>query len=278
MGEIQSTKYAYCQFLHHFISSHPKIFHLTFPHFLSSRSPLLSFLSFKAMKTMQQGRRFLKKLKFNPTNTKIKGLVFHLNVPESPYVKDRKHKEPETDILDPEEHPSLSDFEEKCPPGGENSVIFYTTSLRGIRKTFEDCTNVRFLLNSFKITIQERDVSMDMGYREELWEILGGRVIPPKVFVKGRYIGGADEIIGLHERGELKKLLEEVPSNGGVVNNVCNSCANLRFLICTSCNGSRKVYEEKDDDDHHHKEDNEFCIKKCNDCNENGLVKCPFCC
>jgi glutaredoxin domain-containing cysteine-rich protein 1 len=27
-------------------------------------------------------------------------------------------------------------FEEKCPPGGTDSVILYTTTLRGIRKTF----------------------------------------------------------------------------------------------------------------------------------------------
>ncbi|KAE8733981.1 F26K24.5 protein [Hibiscus syriacus] len=106
--------------------------------------------------------------------------------------------------------------------------------------------------------------------------MLGGRVIPPKLFVKGRYIGGADEVVGLHEQGKLKKLLEEIPSSGNIIaNNVCTSCGNLRFLICSSCNGSRKVYEEKDGDHGHH---HEFCIKKCNDCNENGLIKCPTCC
>ncbi|KAL4341390.1 hypothetical protein GQ457_08G017240 [Hibiscus cannabinus] len=165
---------------------------------------------------------------------------------------------------DNEEHPSLSDFEEKCPPGGEDSVVFYTTSLRGIRKTFEDCRDIRFLLESFKILVQERDVSMDMEFREELWTILGGRVIPPKLFVKGRYIGGAGEVLQLHEQGKLKKLLEGIPSSC-----MCADCHNMRFLVCSNCNGSRKVFAEK--------EGHELCMK-CPDCNENGLVKCPVCC
>ncbi|XP_022766937.1 uncharacterized protein At5g39865 [Durio zibethinus] len=168
---------------------------------------------------------------------------------------------------DTDEHPYLTDFEEKCPPGGEESVIFYTTSLRGVRKTFEDCSSIRFLLDSFKILVHERDVSMDTEFREELWRILGGRVIPPKLFIKGRYIGGADEVVGLHEQGKLKKLLEGIPS--GLPNCPCTGCANMRFLVCSNCNGSRKVYAEKEGDD--------LCMK-CPDCNENGLVKCPICC
>ncbi|XWS43323.1 hypothetical protein CRYUN_Cryun16bG0093000 [Craigia yunnanensis] len=176
---------------------------------------------------------------------------------------------PEVVKVDTEESPSLTDFEEKCPPGGEESVIFYTTSLRGIRKTFEDCSSIRFLLDSFKILVHERDVSMDMEFREELWRILGSRVIPPKLFIKGRYIGGADEVAGLHEQGKLKKLLEEIPSS--LPNSLCTGCANLRFLICSNCNGCRKVYAEKEGD-------HELCMKNCPACNENGLVKCPVCC
>ncbi|KAG6772386.1 hypothetical protein POTOM_023793 [Populus tomentosa] len=111
-----------------------------------------------------------------------------------------------------EEHPSLLDFEEKCLPGGSQSVILYTTSLRSIRKTFEDCHAIRFLLESLKVMFCERDVSFHLEFREELWRILGGRVIPPRLFIKGRYIGGADEVIGLHEQGRLKKLLAVVRS------------------------------------------------------------------
>ncbi|KAJ6943675.1 hypothetical protein NC652_009203 [Populus alba x Populus x berolinensis] len=48
-------------------------------------------------------------------------------------VRDRLEREKEgkpLKKLDP-----LSGFEEKCPPGGADSVVLYTTSLRGIRRT-----------------------------------------------------------------------------------------------------------------------------------------------
>ncbi|KAK8672096.1 hypothetical protein V6N13_110470 [Hibiscus sabdariffa] len=184
----------------------------------------------------------------------------HSRLPVSP-----DETEPETARTGTEEHPSLEDFEERCPPGGEDCVVLYTTSLRGIRKTFQDCTSIRYLLNSFKILIHERDVSMDMEFREQLWRLFNERVVPPKLFIKGRYIGGADEVIGLHEEGKLKKLLKGIPS----INIPCRDCANLLFLVCPNCNGSRKIFAEI-------KEDDERCLQ-CPNCNENGLVKCPIC-
>ncbi|TYJ18734.1 hypothetical protein E1A91_A09G143100v1, partial [Gossypium mustelinum] len=176
--------------------------------------------------------------------TELKGIVAgeddsQLQVSSETIIND-DHSIPEVKE-DTEEGPRLTDFEEKCPPGGEDSVVFYTTSLRGIRKTFEDCSSMRFVLDSLKILVQERDVSMDMEFREELWRILGGRV-----------------------QGKLKKLLEGIPSNC-----LCTGCANMRFLVCSNCSGSRKVFTEKQGD--------ELCMK-CPDCNENGLVKCPVCC
>lgn len=166
-------------------------------------------------------------------------------------------------------YPSLKDFEEKCPPGGSNAVVLYTTNLRGIRKTFEDCHAIKFLLESFKVTFYERDVSMHLDFRDELWKTLGGRVVPPRLFIKGRYIGGADEVVGLHEQGKLKKLLEGIPTL--VSNSPCNGCANIRFLVCFNCNGSRKVLKDGNVNDDH-----DFYIR-CPECNENGLVKCPIC-
>ncbi|KAI3443360.1 hypothetical protein Pfo_000025 [Paulownia fortunei] len=137
----------------------------------------------------------------------------------------------------------IPDFEDKCPPGGRELVVLYTTSLRGIRKTFEDCNTIRFLLDSFRVLYYERDVSMHLEYREELWRILGGRVVPPRLFIKGRYIGGADESI----------------------HRPCRGCAGMCFMLCSSCNGSRKVMPE------------DGPSLKCPDCNENGLIKCSVC-
>ncbi|KAL8094999.1 hypothetical protein AgCh_036485 [Apium graveolens] len=167
---------------------------------------------------------------------------------------------------DAEQHSSLYDFEENCPPGGSNSVILYTTSLRGIRKTFEECSTIKFLLESFRISYLERDVSMHMEFREELWRIMKGKVVPPWLFIRGRLIGGADEVVRLHEQGKLRKLLEGIPETA--YNCPCHGCAGVHFIVCVSCNGSRKISS----DDHSYEKP-----VRCQDCNENGLVQCPIC-
>ena len=164
----------------------------------------------------------------------------------------------------------LSEFKEKCPPGGSDKVILYTTSLSGIRKTFEDCRNIKFLLESFRVVYFERDVSMHLEFRDELWEILGGRIIPPRLFIKGRHIGGADEVVALNERGILKNLLKGIPLLTSGSNLKCGWCGGVRFTLCSQCNGSRKVF--KGDQQNGGK-----LFGRCPKCNENGLVKCPTC-
>lgn len=150
--------------------------------------------------------------------------------------------------------------------GAENRIVLYYTSLRGIRKTYEDCCAVRVIFRGFRVCVDEKDISMDRSYRIELQEALKGRPVSlPQVFIKGKYIGGAEEIKQLNEGGELAKLLEGFPLiNLGFV---CESCGDARFVPCPCCNGSRKVYEEE-----------EGKLRKCLDCNENGLVRCSGCC
>ncbi|CAL5431911.1 unnamed protein product [Camellia sinensis] len=170
--------------------------------------------------------------------------------------------------IDNEEFPTLLDFEEKCPPGGSELVILYTTSLRGIRKTFEDCCSIRFLLESFRVLYHERDVSMHLEFREELWRIAGGRVVPPRLFIKGRHIGGADEVVGLHEQGRLRNLLHGIPPKP--YNGPCNGCGGVCFVVCFNCNGSCKVIADEG-------LNCELSLVRCPECNENGLIKCSIC-
>ncbi|KAE8715291.1 F26K24.5 protein [Hibiscus syriacus] len=201
-------------------------------------------------------------------NIEVKETVIkedHSPLPVSSNTTVKDENIPEIENNETEANPYLKDFEEKCPPGGEDSVVLYTTSLRGIRKTFKDCSNIKYLLSSFNILVHERDVSMDMEFRDELWRLFSERVVPPKLFIKGRYIGGADEIIGLHEEGKLKELFKGIPS----IHIPCRECANMRFLVCPNCDGSRKVFTKNEDND-------ELCLQ-CPDCNENGLVKCSVC-
>ncbi|CAN6838082.1 unnamed protein product [Brassica oleracea] len=164
-----------------------------------------------------------------------------------------------------EEEPLLG-FEERCPPGGEESVVFYTTSLRGIRKTFDDCNMIRFLLDSFKVKYYERDVSMHIHYREELRRISAAaeeaEVLPPVLFVKGRCIGGAQRVLCLHEQGKFRALFEGVPVAGDTP---CGRCDGFRFLMCDGCRGSRRIVSS------------DGSRVQCLLCNENGLIVCLDC-
>lgn len=177
---------------------------------------------------------------------------------KEPPLKARKIEE----IVDP-----LLEFEEKCPPGGCDSVILYTTGLRGIRKTFEDCHSIRFLLENFRVMFFERDISMHSEFKEELWRLLDGKVVPPRLFIKGRYIGGAEEVLTLHEQGKFRPLLEGIPIDNFQC--PCEGCAGMRFIMCFKCNGSQKIVLEGDDEGE---------LMKCPECNENGLILCPYCC
>ncbi|XP_077251521.1 uncharacterized protein At3g28850-like [Tasmannia lanceolata] len=155
----------------------------------------------------------------------------------------------------------------KCPPHGEDKVVVYFTSLRGVRKTYEDCCRVRGILKGFGVRIDERDVSMHYGFREELREILGdGLAGPlPRVFVNGRYVGGADEVRNMHEVGELHKVLEGCKEQEGG-GSICEGCGDVRFVNCETCFGSCKVYYEEEEG-----------FQRCPHCNENGIIRCPLC-
>ncbi|KAJ1414963.1 Thioredoxin-like superfamily [Sesbania bispinosa] len=151
-------------------------------------------------------------------------------------------------------------------PDAEDRIVVYLTSLRGIRRTFEDCNAVRMILKGFRVWVDERDVSMDRGYRKELQCVLGEQdVALPQVFVRGKYIGGADVIKHLFESGELGRILEGFPKvKPGFV---CECCGDVRFVPCENCSGSRKVFDE-----------DEGLLKRCLECNENGLIRCSICC
>ncbi|KAL2332572.1 hypothetical protein Fmac_020153 [Flemingia macrophylla] len=91
------------------------------------------------------------------------------------------------------------------PDSDRSSVVVDYTSLRVVRHTYDDCRVVRFILCGFIVALDERDVSVDKRFRQELQEILGGRRRAPlsSVFVGGLYISGVDDVRRLYDRGEL---------------------------------------------------------------------------
>ncbi|KAL3622617.1 hypothetical protein CASFOL_034028 [Castilleja foliolosa] len=150
-------------------------------------------------------------------------------------------------------------------PGTEDRVVIFFTSLRGIRRTFQDCQSIRMIFRGFRVNVDERDTSMDVAYRKELQTVLGEKNVSlPQVFIKGKYIGGADVIKQLHEAGELVRLIKGLPLRAP---QPCDGCGDVRFVPCSNCSGSRKVFDEDDEQ-----------TRRCAECNENGLVRCPLCC
>ncbi|CAH9096211.1 unnamed protein product [Cuscuta europaea] len=152
--------------------------------------------------------------------------------------------------------------------GTEDRVVIYLTSLRGIRRTFEDCYTARMILKSFRVKVDERDISMDNAYRTELQSVLGQKDVSlPQIFIRGKYIGGAEVVKQMNEVGELVKLLRGLPTRPPGRGGACDGCGDARFFPCTNCNGSKKLFDEE-----------ERQVRRCHVCNENGLVRCPFCC
>lgn len=150
-------------------------------------------------------------------------------------------------------------------PGTEDRIVVYLTSLRGIRRTYEDCYAVRIIFRGFRVWVDERDISMDIAYRKELQSVFGDKKVSlPQVFIRGKHVGGAEVIKQLFEAGELIKILEGFPVREPGF--VCEGCGDVRFVPCMTCSGSRKLYDEDED-----------VLKRCLDCNENGLIRCPEC-
>uniref|UniRef100_A0A5B7BMU2 Putative glutaredoxin domain-containing cysteine-rich protein 1 n=1 Tax=Davidia involucrata TaxID=16924 RepID=A0A5B7BMU2_DAVIN len=179
-------------------------------------------------------------------------------------VRDRIEREREGKAPSLIKRDPLSDYPEKCPPGGSDVVALYTTSLGGVRRTYEDCNRVRSILETHRVVFDERDVSLHGEFLNELRDLLGEGVSVPRMFVKGRYVGGVEEVVSLNETGRLGRMMNWARVERGVGWQACEGCGGARFVPCLECGGSCKVLigDTKE---------------RCPKCNENGLVHCPVC-
>ncbi|XP_051150166.1 uncharacterized protein At3g28850-like [Andrographis paniculata] len=175
-----------------------------------------------------------------------------------PALKEVSNTFPENTVKKPCPWPSVETKRRKCPCPPD-AVVLYTTTLRGIRKTFDECNVVRSILEWQGVRTIERDISMDSGFREELRGLMEDEARVPAVFVKGRLIGGAEEMLRLEEEGRLGSLLDGVPKAAAAA--ACGGCGGARFVVCGQCYGSCRVWSNG----------------KCAKCNENGLIVCPLC-
>ncbi|XP_058075081.1 uncharacterized protein At5g39865 [Magnolia sinica] len=218
------------------------------PSLSHSRSHSFTFSTFKDIQTLCEDDSFPDTSERKQPHLRRSPSIFHRVRIASSTLRARNSLLIRSDATHPESH----------------RIVVYFTSLRVVRSTFEDCRTVRTILRGFRVSIDERDLSMDVAFLDELKGILGNRNLTlPRVFIGGRYIGGAEEILQLHESGELKKIVEGFPK---AEIGVCDGCGGFRFLLCGSCSGSHKCFSEKGG------------FRSCSVCNENGLVRCPECC
>ncbi|KAF8649539.1 hypothetical protein HU200_064296 [Digitaria exilis] len=174
---------------------------------------------------------------------------------------------------------------ERRPPGATGGgVVLYTTTLHGVRRTFEDCERARELVEACAEAagvgaVDERDVSLHGEYLRELRELLlaggdGAAVAPPRLFVMGRYVGGAEEVVALADSGKLREMMRWVKARGEAAccaakdGRGCEGCGGARFVPCWECGGSCKVPAPAKGDGQ---------VERCAKCNENGLMMCPIC-
>ncbi|CAN6307849.1 unnamed protein product [Urochloa humidicola] len=195
----------------------------------------------------------------------------------------------------------------KSAPPTPRRAVLYFTSLRGVRATYEDCCLARAILKGYGVRLDERDVSMHRGFRDELRGLLlggggagGGKngalakcwaasAAPalPSLFVDGELVGNAEELKRLHEAGELAARLDgcESAAAAGGDAGACEACGDVRFVLCGTCSGSCKVYvdDESEQDGEDDASGDDGCgggggFRRCTECNENGIVRCPVCC
>lgn len=149
-------------------------------------------------------------------------------------------------------------------------IVIYTTSMRIVRQTFEDCQLARKIFQNHRVRYEEKDLFMNSDYQEELIARLGEGhpVTLPIVFVDGELIGDVERLEKLNESGELRKILERFEKYTPTSN--CDVCGGFRFIPCKKCSGSKKSNTRNDFTD-------QFHSLKCTSCDENGLMKCPDC-
>ena len=82
-----------------------------------------------------------------------------------------------------------------------SDVTIYTTRICPY------CVAAKRLLAARQIAYEEIDVTGDYDKRAWLVEVTGGRKTVPQIFIRGRAIGGYDELKQLDVSGELAPML-----------------------------------------------------------------------
>ena len=69
------------------------------------------------------------------------------------------------------------------------------------------CARAKTLLKKKGVEVEEVDVFMDEGAREEMEAKSGGARSVPQIFIGDTHVGGCDELYALEKDGKLDPLL-----------------------------------------------------------------------
>jgi glutaredoxin 3 len=69
------------------------------------------------------------------------------------------------------------------------------------------CVRAKSLFKKKGVTVEEVDVFMDVGAREEMEAKTGGARSVPQIFIGDTHVGGCDELYALEKEGKLDALL-----------------------------------------------------------------------
>jgi glutaredoxin 3 len=81
------------------------------------------------------------------------------------------------------------------------SVRIYTTPICPY------CVRAKSLLKKKGAAVEEVDIFMDEGAREEMEAKTGGARSVPQIFIGDTHVGGCDELYALEKEGKLDPLL-----------------------------------------------------------------------
>mmetsp|Transcript_12103 Transcript_12103/g.36407 ORF Transcript_12103/g.36407 Transcript_12103/m.36407 type:complete len:147 (-) Transcript_12103:1044-1484(-) len=113
-----------------------------------------------------------------------------------------------------------------------------------------------------------KDIFKSESFARELAHRRPGAEVP-YVFIRyNAFEGGVDELIAIHERGELIPLCEDVARRPHGEEN-CKRCGGAGFYMCSWCQGSGKSSERS--------WGTNTKVLRCTVCSDNGLQKCPDC-
>ena len=81
------------------------------------------------------------------------------------------------------------------------SVRMYTTPICPY------CVRAKSLFKKKGVEVEEVDVMMDLGARQEMEAKTGGARSVPQIFIGDTHVGGCDELYALEREGKLDPLL-----------------------------------------------------------------------